>query len=198
MKKLVAYFLQGVLYIAPLAITGYIIYRAFTIIDGSIQTFIFSLIGMQIPGLGIILLFLFLTLLGVLGSTILAQPFKWFFGTVINKTPVVKVIYSSFRDLFSAFAGKDKKFDKPVLVKADNNADFYRTGFITETDLSKINLINHVAVYFPSSYGVLGEMLIVPKDKIKHIDIPPTDVMKFIVSGGVAGWDKEEGERSKN
>jgi len=192
MKKILDYFLQGVLYIAPLAITGYIIYRVFTVIDGPIQNYIFSLIHIQIPGLGIILLFLFLALLGFLGSTILAQPFKWFFNRVINKMPIIKVIYTSFRDIFSAFAGKDKKFDKPVLVKTDHNSDFYRLGFVTETDLSKIDMLNHVAVYFPSSYGVLGEMLIVPKVQIKHIDIPPTDVMKFVVSGGVAGWDHNE------
>lgn len=189
MKKIFAYFLQGLLFIAPIFVTGYVIYIVFDVIDGNVQKLLFSLAGIKIPGLGIIALFVFLTFLGLLSNTFIAIPIRGLFNRLIEKTPIIKVIYSAFRDLFSAFAGKDKKFDKPVLVKVDHNLDFHRMGFITETDLSKIELLNHVAVYFPSSYGVLGEMLIVPKHQIKYIDISPTDAMKFIVSGGVAGWN---------
>jgi len=189
MKKLFAYFLQGLLYIAPLAITGYIIYMVFTVIDGTIQDYIYSVVDVRIPGLGIIVLFVFLTLLGLFGSTIIAQPVKRIFNRLIERAPVIKVIYSAFRDLLSAFAGKDKKFNKPVLVKVNPVSELHKLGFITESDLSKINMVDHVAVYFPHSYNFSGEMFIVPKDLVTPVDIPSADVMKFVVSGGVAGWD---------
>jgi uncharacterized membrane protein len=189
MKNIFAYFLQGLLFIAPIFVTGYIIFVVFDVIDGNVQKLLFSVAGIKIPGLGIIALFVFLTFLGLLGNTFIAKPIKSMFNSLIEKAPIIKAIYSAIRDLFSAFAGKDKKFDKPVLVKVDANTDFYRMGFITEMDLSKISMLEHVCVYFPSSYGVLGEMLIVPKEVIRNIDVSPTDAMKFIVSGGVAGWD---------
>jgi len=189
MKKLFAYFLQGLLYIAPLAITGYIIYMVFTVIDGTIQKYIYPIIDIQIPGLGIIMLFVFLTLLGLLGSTIIAKPIKRVFNKIIDKTPIIKVIYSAFRDLFAAFAGKEKKFNKPVLVKVNHISELHKLGFITESDLSKIDMLDYVAVYFPHSYNFSGEMFIVPKDSIKQVEIPSADVMKFIVSGGVADWN---------
>ncbi|HCC31721.1 MAG TPA: hypothetical protein DEQ03_16975, partial [Marinilabiliales bacterium] len=61
-------------------------------------------------------------------------------------------------------------------------------GFITETDLSQLNVSEKVAVYFPHAYAFSGELFIVPTDNITPIDVPAADVMKFIVSGGVSGW----------
>lgn len=190
MKKLVAYFLQGVLYSAPLGITIYILYAGFTIVDGAIQNYLNQFFDASFPGLGIIVIFVLLALLGFLGSSIIARPFKTILKKIIEKAPVVKVIYSAFHDLFSAFAGKDKKFNKPVLVKVNTISDLEKLGFITETNLEKLDELEKVAVYFPHSYNFSGELFIVPKANIKAIDIPSADVMKFVVSGGVAGWEE--------
>jgi uncharacterized membrane protein len=143
----------------------------------------------KIPGLGIIMLFVLLALLGYFGSTIIARPFKRLFAVLIEKAPIVKVIYSAFRDLFSAFAGKERKFNKPVLVKVNNISDLHKLGFVTESELERLGLHDMVAVYFPHSYNFSGEMFIVPADQVKAVDIPSADVMKFVVSGGVAGWN---------
>jgi uncharacterized membrane protein len=89
------------------------------------------------------------------------------------------------KDLLSAFVGKERKFDKPVLVSLDSEGVLKRLGFITSEDLTDLGIVNKIAVYLPSSYGVLGELYIVPTDKIEIIDANSADVMKFIVSGGV-------------
>jgi len=189
MKQIISYFLQGVIFSAPITITIYIIYITFNFIDGALQQYLQALLNINIPGLGILVLFVFLTLLGYFGQTIIARPFKRFFFRLLERAPLIKVIYSAIKDLFSAFAGKEKKFNKPVLVKVNQISALHKMGFITETDLAKINLLDHVAVYFPHSYNFSGEMFLVPKDQITPVDIPAADVMKFVVSGGVAGWD---------
>ncbi|MBI9068125.1 MAG: DUF502 domain-containing protein [Salinivirgaceae bacterium] len=191
MKKIIAYFLQGVLYSAPIGITIYIIYMVFKVVDGSIQRFLLQLFNINIPGLGVVVLFILLALLGFLGSSIIAQPFKRLFKRILERAPLIKVIYSAFNDLLSAFAGKNKKFNKPVLVKVNTISNLEKLGFVTEQNLEKINELEKVAVYFPHSYNFSGELFIVPKEHIKPIDIPSADVMKFIVSGGVAGWDNK-------
>ena len=189
MKKIFSYFLQGLLYIAPLAVTGYIVFMAFNLIDNTVQQYLYSLIGTKIPGLGIVLIFVLLTLLGLFGSTIIAQPFKYAVNKLLEKAPLIKVIYSAIRDLFSAFAGKERKFNKPVLVKVNHISDLHKLGFVTESDLSRLNVNNMVAVYFPHSYNFSGEMFLVPSNQVQPVDIPAAEVMKFVVSGGVAGWD---------
>lgn len=116
LKRLFSYFLQGLLYIAPIGLTVYIIYWAFTVVDGFIQKVLQTMVHFSIPGLGIIAIFFFLALLGFLGQTLIASPIKKLFSRIMERTPIIKVIYSALRDLFSAFTGKEKKFNKPVLV----------------------------------------------------------------------------------
>jgi len=190
MKKLVNYFLQGLLYIAPLGITAYIIYGVFTFMDGLLQELLVKFFDTKIPGLGFLTLILFLILVGFLGRTFIAQPIKLLFRNIIDRIPLLKFIYGAFNDLFSAFVGKEKKFSKPVLVKVNLNSDLEKLGFITEENLELLGEKDKVAVYFPHSYNFSGELFIVPRANIKPVDINSSEVMKFIVSAGLTGWEK--------
>lgn len=187
MKKIINYFLQGLLYIAPFAITAYIIYILFNFIDNLLDGILEKYLGTDIPGLGLIVIFFFLVLVGMIGKSILAQPIKIIFNRVLEKAPFLKFIYSALNDLFSAFVGKERKFKKPVIVLVNPVSNLEKLGFITEEDLSKLNEKEKVAVYFPHSYNFSGELFIVPKDQVRSIDVNPAMVMKFIVSGGATG-----------
>ena len=191
MKKLVNYLLQGLLYIAPLGVTAYIIYSAFTLVDGLSQKLLAQFFDFQIPGLGLLALLLFLILVGFLGRTIIAEPLKKVFRKIIDSVPLLNFIYSAFNDLFTAFVGKEKKFNKPVLVKVNTISELEKLGFITEEDLSVLQEKDKVAVYFPHSYNFSGELFIVPKTKIRRLDVNSSEMMKFIVSAGLTGWQKQ-------
>lgn len=190
MKKLINYLLQGVLYIAPLGITAYIIYGTFTFVDGISQKLLAKFFDIQIPGLGLLSLLVFLIFVGFLGRTIIAQPLQKVFHKVIDKVPLLNFIYSAFNDLFTAFVGKEKKFNQPVLVKVNLNSDLEKLGFITEENLEIIKVKDKVAVYFPHSYNFSGELFVVPRAQIKKLDVNSSELMKFIVSAGLTGWAK--------
>lgn len=191
MKKLLNYLLQGILYIAPIGITIYIIYAVFNLIDQSLQKLLDQFIDFKIPGLGILTLVLFLILVGFLGRTIIARPLGLIIKKSIDRIPLLGFIYSAFNDLFSAFVGKEKKFNQPVLVKVNLNTDLEKLGFITEENLELLEEKDKVAVYFPHSYNFSGELFIVPKANIKPLNIPSSEVMKFIISAGLTGWEKK-------
>jgi uncharacterized membrane protein len=162
-------------------------------LDGLFKPFLNQIIGVNIPGLSLLIVFLLVAALGFTGQTIIARPFKKLVNHLINKAPLVKVIYSSIRDLLSAFVGKEKKFNQPVLVKVNTISELEKLGFITQEDVSKLDVEgDKVAVYFPHSYNFSGELFIVPSEHVKKIDAPPADVMKFIVSGGVANYENEK------
>jgi len=190
MKKLMNYLLQGILYIAPLGITLYIIYTVFNFVDGKVQKLIVQFFDFEIPGLGLVTLVLCLIVIGFLGRTIIARPLKLIVRKTVERVPLLRFVYSAFNDLFSAFVGKEKKFNQPVLVKVNLNSDLEKLGFITEENLELLDEKEKVAVYFPHSYNFSGELFIVPKINIKILDIPSTDVMKFIISAGLSGWEK--------
>jgi uncharacterized membrane protein len=189
MKKIFRYLLQGLLYIAPIAITVYILYVIFSFVDGLLQEWLQRFLHISIPGLGLIITIALLIIIGFLGQTFMARPFKSIFSRLLEKIPILKVIYSAFNDLFSAFVGKEKKFNRPVLVRVNKSLNLEKLGFLTEEDLSLIHETKKVAVYFPHSYNWSGELFLVPRDQVRTIDVPPAEVMKFIVSAGVADWD---------
>lgn len=191
-KKLINYLFQGLLYIAPLGITGYVIYSIFTFVDDLLQNLLTDFFGIRIPGLGVLTLVLILILTGFIGRTFIADPLKVVFRKVIERIPLLNFIYSALNDLFSAFVGKEKKFNKPVLVKVNLNSDLEKLGFVTEEKLNFLDDSDKVAVYFPHSYNFSGELFIVPKANIKPIKANSSEIMKFIVSAGLTGVEKKK------
>lgn len=190
MKKIFGYFIQGLLLIAPMAIIVYILYSLFNTIDGWLYQNIEKIIGFSVPGLGILTLFIVLTLLGFLGETAIVRPIKRLAGSLIKKIPLLNLLYTSFNDLFSAFVGKEKKFNTPVKVLFNQENNLWKLGFITKKSLKEIGNEELAAVYFPHSYNFSGELYLIPKERIVLIDLPPAEVMKFVVSGGVTRFDK--------
>jgi len=192
MKKvfsgIVSYFLKGLLYTVPIVITVYVIYQVFIFFDRLIT------LPYDIPGLGILFLLLFITLIGVIGSSVIVQPISRRMLRFIDGTPVLKTIYSSVKDLVSTFVEKKNSFRVPVLVKVSADSNLEKLGFITEEDLSSIGIEGEdkVAVYMPHSYAFSGNLFIVEKKNVKVIDQKASDVMKFIVSGGVAQIDHKD------
>jgi uncharacterized membrane protein len=185
MKKITAYFLQGLLYIGPISLTIYVIYWIFNFTDNLLKTLVDKFFDVQIPGLGVLVLIIIITLLGYLGQTIIAKPFKLVLTRFILKIPVLNLIYSSLNDFFSAVVGKDKRFNKPVKVRIGPSEDIYRIGFVTNDNLSTFNDKNTVAVYFPFSYTFTGETFLVDVRCIEPLNLPATEVMKFLMAGGI-------------
>jgi len=186
MNKLIRYFLQGLLLISPIAITIYAIYVSFEFIDGLLIQYLTDLIGFKIPGLGLIIILTFITLIGIIGSSVILMPLLKSLDRIISQAPLVKIIYTSIKDFMSAFVGKDKKFTEPVLVKLSNEFDLERLGFITQHDLSGLGIsAEKVAVYLPHSYTFSGNLIIVPVANITALNANSTEVMKFIVTAGV-------------
>ena len=184
--QLIKFFFQGMLYLAPLSLTIYTIYVVFLWGDGLINTYIIKYLGFDIPGLGLIIVLLFITLIGYIGTTILFNPILILLDKFISKAPLVKIIYSSIKDIMGAFVGKDKKFTEPVLVKIYEGSNLEKMGFVTQKDMTSMGIEKGmVAVYLPLSYTFAGNLFIVPAKNVRPISASPAEVMKFIVSAGV-------------
>jgi uncharacterized membrane protein len=184
-RKFFNYFLQGLLFAAPIGITGYIIYLVFGFSDGILKPIIETFLHFSIPGLGLVIMVILITILGYGGQSVIAKPFKVLLERLLKRVPLLQMVYSSIRDFMEAFVGKEKKFNQPVLVKVNKTSELEKLGFITETDLSFLGITEKVAVYFPHSYNFSGELFIVPADQVKPLDVNAGELMKFIVSGGV-------------
>ncbi|MBI1222093.1 MAG: DUF502 domain-containing protein [Bacteroidetes bacterium] len=180
-RRLFNYFLGGLLITLPIVGTAYVIYASFVTIDNLIDTK--TLFGNTVPGLGILLILVFITIVGFVGEGILTKPILDFFEHLIERTPGIKVIYSMIKDFMEAFVGDKRKFTEGVAVELTNG--LFRLGFVTSHDLKAIEMDGFVAVYFPHSYAFSGNLFLVPKERIKTLKGNSSELMKFIVSGGV-------------
>ena len=197
-KKLLQYFLQGLLVLAPVAVTAYALYFVVSTIDGWLPLFSTvddkGVVHVQNYGLGFVIIIVVLIAIGYFSSFFITSRVLSFMDKFLQKTPGVKHIYGTTRDFFEAFAGDKKKFTQNVLANVDDN-DVWRIGFITRGDMSDFGLNDFVAVYVPMAYSVAGNVYIIPKNRVKPItQYSSTQTMKFTVSGGVTDLGEATGE----
>jgi uncharacterized membrane protein len=170
LRRLIRYFFRGLLFVGPATLTIYLLILAVAWLD---ETF-----DAGVPGLGASAVLVGLTLLGWVEK-------------LIYPIPVIGLFYTSTRDLFDALVGDNSKFNRPVLIRlTDNDAstfeDGYQIGFVTQDSLAYLNLPDMAAVYVPSAYQFAGEVLLLPRHRITYLNASATELMKFVVSGGVA------------
>jgi len=196
LRKLLQYFFQGLIVLAPIGITIWVVLGLFNFIDDILPNIVHNLAPdlmprdaagnlTRIPGLGFIVVIVLVLLVGWVSSLFVVGRLVGLLDTVLEKTPGIKFIYSSVKDFLEAFAGNKKKFDKPVLVNIDA-PDVWRIGFITQQDTHEFGLPEHVTVYVPHSYAISGITYIVPKERVRLLpNVSAADAMKYTVSGGV-------------
>jgi uncharacterized membrane protein len=195
-RKLFNYFLQGLIILAPIIITIWAATSFFNWIDSILPNFIHSLFpsfGLdrfgnpkRFPGLGFFIVILLVLFVGYISSSFIVSRLVDLFDRLLEKTPGIKLIYTTLKDFFEAFAGNKRKFEKSVLVCIDA-PDIWRIGFITQEDLHEFGLQEYVAVYVPQSYAFSGNLYLVTKEKVRILtDTTSADAMKFAISGGVA------------
>jgi uncharacterized membrane protein len=194
-KKLFQFFLQGLLILAPIAITFWAIMALFNFIDGILPNLLYGIVPklmtdshgniQRITGLGFVVVILLVVFVGYVSSNYIFGKAVDAFDKLLEKTPGIKFIYSTLKDFFEAFAGEKKKFTHNVLANVDDN-DVWRVGFITQENMEEFGFKDYVAVYVPMSYSVAGSVYIIPKERVKPItNISAAQTMKFAVSGGV-------------
>lgn len=192
MKRFFRYFLQGLLYIVPIFVTLYIVYWAFRTIGGILGNYLpnkDAIFGLALVNdiIGLIIMICIITSIGYLGSIIISNPINAFFKKVLDRAPLLKTIYSSVKDLMGTFVGSKKGFKQAVFVKIFDNSTIERIGFITNEDLASLNINKgRVLVYIPHSYNFSGNLFVVERKYITPINAPSSEIMKLIVSGGVA------------
>lgn len=192
LRKIFRYFIQGVIILAPIGITAYVLWWLFDKIDGILEPYI------HIPGVGFVIIIVFVVLVGWVSSHFLMGSFISFFDTWMERTPGVKFIYTSTKDFFEAFAGDKKKFNVAVLANVFSE-DVWVVGFLTDEEMQKFELgADKVAVYVPQSYNFAGQLYILPRDKVKKIDkISSGEAMKYAITGGVVDLDAERNAETK-
>lgn len=186
-RAILRYFIQGVLVLAPIAITGYLLFWLFDKVDRILRPVV------DIPGIGFLIIIVFVILVGLVSSSFLMGSFLNFFDTWLEKTPGVKFIYTSVKDFFEAFAGNKRRFDKPILVNVLAE-EVWMIGFLTSEDMHRFELgAEYVSAYVPQGYNIAGQLYLVKRERIRKLEhLAASEAMKFAVTGGVVHLEEDK------
>lgn len=177
MNRFLRYFVNGLLLSTPIAITLYVCWRIFRAVDGWLN--------LPIPGLGFLVTIGLIVFVGWLATTYLWNSLFGLIERLMEQVPLVRFLYNSLKEVLGAFVGEKKRFDRPVMVRLIPGSSALALGFLTRESLGHLGLNGMVAVYLPQSYNFAGQVLLFPADQVTPLDSASSDVMAFIVSGGV-------------
>ncbi|MCG5055083.1 MAG: DUF502 domain-containing protein [Myxococcales bacterium] len=183
MKRLMSYFLRGIVFLVPIGLTVWLLFGAVHSVDSWAR----DQLRLPFPGLGVVVTIVAITFVGFLASNLLTKRLVHALERIIDRLPVVKLLHGSVKDVLSAFVGDERRFDKPVVVSMNPHGTVKALGFITRDNVEAFQLVEHVAVYFPQAYNFAGQVVLVPRTAVTLLDMPSSDVMTFIVSGGISG-----------
>ena len=180
MSRLLRWFFQGLVVVGPVALTAYVCWKIFSTID--------RWLGLSIPGAGFLITIVLVTLVGFLASNLITQGAIGLVERGMVRVPFVRLLYSATKDMLEGFVGEKRRFDTPVIVALTADGSAKAFGFITDSALTRLGLDDHVAVYLPQSYGLAGNLIAVPRDRVRPLPVESASAaMAFIVSAGVAG-----------
>ena len=178
MKKLSKYFFEGLIVVVPVSVTVYLLYITFIQIDG--------LFKFKYPGIGFLITIVGILIIGFIASHFLTKGFIVLIHNLFNRVPLVKIIYISIKDLTEALFGERKKFNQPVSVRLSGESGVEILGFLTEENTDFLGEKDKVAVYIPQAYNFAGNLILVPTENVKKLNVGAKEMMTFIISGGLS------------
>ena len=193
------YFLTGLIVAAPIAITVYITYWFVVFVDETVAQLLpaqlnpSTYLPFTLPGLGVVIALLALTLIGFLTTNYLGRSILRLGETIFDQMPVVRSVYSALKQLFEAvFSHSGTSFRQVCIV------EYPRTGawalaFLTTERTGEIGRRlggDMVGLFVPTTPNpTSGYLIYVRREEIHVLDMAVEDGMKLVVSGGVVNVD---------
>jgi uncharacterized membrane protein len=180
--------IAGLIVIAPLGVTLWVLWWLFGVVDGILGTFLEMVLGTRIPGLGLVMLVLILLGVGWLAEeTLGAQILEWW-HRALDRVPLVSRVYGATRRIVgSVFGGKEQRFFREVVFFEYPARGQWTLGFVTGGTPPALQdrMEGGVTVFLPTSPNpVTGFLIIVPEDRIVRLPITVEEGFTFILSAG--------------
>jgi len=196
MSRIRTYFLTGLVVAGPVAVTLWLIWWFVTWVDGLVRPFIPRMyrpetyLPIQIPGLGLIIAFLALTLLGFLTANLIGRKLVDLGEGVLSRMPIVRPIYRTAKQIFQTlFSKSDSSFRKVGLVEFPSPG-MWSLVFLTQSPTSEISshlpATEHVSAFMPCTPNpTTGFFFYVPRRDVIDLDITVEQAMTLLMSAGI-------------
>lgn len=180
--------IAGLIVIAPLGVTAYILWWLFMTVDSLLGRYVYGAIGVTIPGLGLLLLLLLLLGVGWLAErTLGAQMLNWWTG-LLDRVPVVSRLYGATRRIVgSVFGSEEKKFFREVVLFEYPSPGQWTLGFVTGQAPRALSdrMADGLTIFLPTAPNpVTGFLIIVPRERTIRLPVTVEEGFTYILSAG--------------
>lgn len=170
-------FVAGVLLLAPLAVTGLIVFNIVAWFAAR------SSFGLWI---GLALALVLILLVGWISRTALGSLLS-LADDALAKVPGLGLVYGYVRDMVQSLAGNEQRFRQPVWVYPYPRSRLRMIGFVTREDLSALGAKGDIAVFLAYAYSISGVVVVLPRSQVKPLKTRSKDLLAFVATGGLAG-----------
>jgi uncharacterized membrane protein len=197
------WFLTGLIVAGPLALTASIVWWFISLIDGWVKPLVpagmwpDTYLPMHLPGVGVILAFLGLTILGFLTANIAGRSLLRLGERLLDRTPVVRSIYKSLKQIFeTVFSQTGSGFRRVGLVQFPQPG-MWSIVFISAPPSPALAAhmppVEHMAVFLPCTPNpTTGFYFYLPVSEVVEVPLTPEEGAKLIMSAGLIQPDTQE------
>ncbi len=194
------YFLTGIVVIAPVGVTVYVLYWIFARLDAILGR-LFSVIGIRIPGLGFIALVAIVIGVGWAAHHAVGREFITLGRNWLKRFPLTRTIYSAASQIVEQIIGEDRKFFKACVLVEYPRSGCWAIGFLTSEaadEISDTAREDSVSVFLPTTPNpTSGYIVFLPRNQVRSLDMSVEEGFKLVVSAGAVTPDlvKQRGGR---
>lgn len=195
MGRLRAYFLAGILITAPISLTFYLAWLFITFVDSKVTPLIPDAYNPQhylpysIPGLGLVILIVALTLVGALTAGFVGRRLTRLYEKILARMPVIRGIYSATKQIFeTVLAQQSNAFREAALIEYPRKG-IWSIAFITgrtKGEIQRATPEEVVNVFVPTTPNpTSGFLLMVPKKDLIPLRMSVEEAIKMVISAGI-------------
>ena len=210
-------FLAGIIIVAPIGLTLWLIWTVVGWVDGWVWPFVpeayqpeqlinlllgrtsENWIDINVRGVGVVIFLVFTIMVGWIGKGLIGRSFLSLGERMVDRMPVVRSIYNACKQIAeTVFSQRDTSFDKACMIEYPRKGlwaiAFISTNAKGEIDAKLSNGEPIVTVFLPTTPNpTSGFLLFLPQQDVKVLDMTVEDAAKLVISAGlVYPTDKEE------
>ncbi|MCK0148509.1 DUF502 domain-containing protein [Marivita sp. S6314] len=196
-SRLRASFLTGIVVIAPVSLTIWLIWSIMGWVDGFVLPLVpgwfnpEQYIGINLRGIGVIIFFLFTIFVGWVAKGLIGRSFIRFAESLVERMPVIRSIYSGVKQIAETiFAQSERNFEKACLIQYPRKG-IWAIGFISTDTRGEVaekaeTVGGLVSIFVPTTPNpTSGFLLFFPREDIIELEMTIEDAAKLVISAGL-------------
>jgi uncharacterized membrane protein len=207
-SRLRASFLTGLIVIAPIGLTIWLLWTLMGWVDGFVLPLVPArfnpeqYIGINLRGVGVIFFLLFTIVVGWIAKGLIGRSLLRWAESLVDRTPVVRSIYSGIKQIAeTVFAQSERSFEKACLIEYPRKG-IWAIGFISTDAKGEISRRipvdeNLVSIFLPTTPNATsGFLLFVPRSEVIELNMTIEESAKLVISAGLVYPDSQTAKQA--